>query len=242
MSDATWMHLVKDFAVSGGISALAYGTTAFTAACAYTAVAAPVVGAALVAAHIAVAAPVVGAVVIGASSAVAGHYVYEWARDEVVEHFYEQPMDPTAEMAGRLVGGVAGGIVGAQLGVDVGEAIRFDWKYPNYVTYETETRALTEKTYAANRPTIDPNDLRGPANHLDHELSVRQGYEMHIPPAVIAAPQNLRIIPAPQNLSEGARLSPAVMHPADKTPVVRPAICVLGVLDWTRWCSGTVIQ
>jgi hypothetical protein len=41
-------------------------------------------------------------------------------------------------------------------------------------------------------------------------MSVRQGYEMHIPPAVIAAPENLSIITAEQNLSAGAKLGQAL--------------------------------
>jgi hypothetical protein len=115
------------------------------------------------------------------------------------------------------------------------------------VTYEAEARALTEQSYNASRATIDPKGLRGPANHLDHETSVRMGYDLHIPPAEIAAAENLRIIPAPQNLSEGARLSSAGMHPAlytsaGEAPVMRPAVCVWQVLNWTGWCGGAVVQ
>jgi hypothetical protein len=232
LADLTLLQMVNDFAVSGGVSFVAYGTTAFvtTAVCSVFATPAAVV------------------VIAGVGSAVVGTYGYQYAMEEVREHFYEhRPMDPRVEMAGHLVGGIVGGYVGVETGAEIGEAIRWRWLYPNYATYEAEARALTEQTYNANRKTIDPKSMRGPASHLDHETSVRMGYEMYIPPAAIAAPQNLRIIPAPQNLSEGARLSSAVMHPAvytlaDEAPVVRPAVCVLGVLDWTRWCGGAVVQ
>jgi hypothetical protein len=147
-------------------------------------------------------------VVIGAGSAVAGHYAYEWARDEVVEHFYERPIEPTAETAGHLVGGVLGGYVGTHYGVAAGLVLRFVWRYPNYVTYEAEARALTERTYTANRQTIDPEGLRGPTHHLDHKISVRQGYEMRIPTAEIAAAENLRIVTAGENLGWGSKLGP----------------------------------
>lgn len=189
-----WTHIATDFAVSGGLSATIYGATAFVGVGACTAIAGPVVG----------------VVVGGLASGYVGSYAYEWARDEVVEQFYERPMDPTAEMAGRLVGGVVGGSVGAHYGAKAGQAIRFAWQYPNYVIYDAEARSLTERSFSANRQTIDPKGLRGPAWHLDHGMSVRQGYEMHIPPAVIAAPENLSIITAEQNLSAGAKLGQAL--------------------------------
>jgi hypothetical protein len=67
----------------------------------------------------------------GLASGYVGSDVYEWARDEVVEQFYERPMDPTAEMAGRLVGGVVGGSVSTHYGVKAGQAIRFAWECPS---------------------------------------------------------------------------------------------------------------
>ena len=231
MADFTWLQFATDFSVAGGLGAICYGTTTFLGVSTGTAIAGPVAG----------------VVMGGLASAFVGPRCYKWTRDKTIEQFYERPMDPDAEMAGHLTGGIAGGVVGAHFGMKAGQAILFAWKYPNYVTYEAKVRALTEQNYNANRKTIDPKSMRGPANHLDHETSVRMGYEMHIPPAEIAAPKNLRIIPAPQNLSEGARLSPTVMRPAvstltDEAPMVRPAICVWGVLDWTRWCGGAVVQ
>jgi hypothetical protein len=44
MGDLTWWNRATDFAVSGGVSAVAYGAPAFVAAGAYTALLAPVVG------------------------------------------------------------------------------------------------------------------------------------------------------------------------------------------------------
>jgi hypothetical protein len=231
LSDLTLLQMGTDFTVAGSLSAICYGTATFLGVSTGTAIAGPVAG----------------VVMGGLASAFVGPRCYKWTRDKTIEQFYARSMDPTAEMAGHLTGGIAGGIVGGHYGIKVGEALRWRWLYPNYATYEAKARALTEQNYNANRQTIDPKSMRGPANHLDHETSVRNGYEMHIPPAEIAAPKNLRIIPAPQNLSEGARLSPAVMRPAvstltDEAPMVRPAICVWGVLDWTRWCGGAVVQ
>jgi hypothetical protein len=122
-------------------------------------------------------------------------------------------MDPWAEVAGHLVGGIVGGSVGVHYGVKVGQAIRFAWQYPNYVTYETEARSLTERTYRANRQTIDPGGLRGPAWHLDHKISVRQGYALRLPTAEIAAAENLSMVTALQNLSWGAKLGPVPYSP-----------------------------
>jgi hypothetical protein len=160
LADLTLLQMVNDFAVSGGVSFVAYGTTAFvtTAVCSVFAAPAAVV------------------VVAGIGSAVVGTYGYQYAMEEVREYFYEhRPMDPRAEMAGHLVGGIVGGYVGVETGAEVGEAIRWRWLYPNYATYEAEARALTEQTYNANRKTIDPKSMRGPASHLDHETSVRMG-------------------------------------------------------------------
>jgi hypothetical protein len=207
VSAQPWTPVVTDFAVSSAVSAAAYGAVGFVSAATYTSLAAPFIGAAMLAAGSVAAAPVVGLVVIGAGTAVGGHYAYEWAIGEVREHFYKQrPMDPKAEMAGRLTGSVIGGFLGVQYGIDVGQQILFAWRYPDYVTYEAHARGLTETAFARDRALIDPDGLRGSLYHLDHMTSVRQGYAMRLLPEYIAAPSNLRMLPAWQNLQEGARL------------------------------------
>jgi hypothetical protein len=44
MGDLTWWNMATDFAVLGGLRAVAYGAPAFVAAGAYTALLAPVAG------------------------------------------------------------------------------------------------------------------------------------------------------------------------------------------------------
>jgi hypothetical protein len=210
ISGQPWAHIATDLAVSGGLSMTIYGASAFVCVGAGTVIAGPLVGG------------TIGALAAG----YIGHEAYVWTRDEVVEHFYERKMDPRAEQVGHLIGGIIGGIGGAHFGMKLGQAIRFAWQYPNYVTYEAEARALTERTFTANRQTIDPNRLRGPTHHLGHEIPVRQGYALRIPPAEIAAAPNLSIIPREQNLAAGAKF---VQIPGG-APAVHWALLAQGAL------------
>jgi hypothetical protein len=217
MDWATWGNFATDFAVSGGLSAAAYGAAGFISAAAYTSLAAPFVGAAMLAAGSVPAAPVVGVVVVGAGTAIGGHYAYEWAVDEVKEYFYtERSMDPAAEMLGHLLGSVGGGAIGVQYGYHVGDAILFSWRYPDYKTYEMYARGLTEEVFSAHRSTIDPLGLRGKEFHLDHVTSVWQGYQSRLYPEMVAAPSNLQMLSAADNISKGVGL-----------PVVRSLSCSL---------------
>jgi hypothetical protein len=152
MDATTWVPWATDFAVSGGISATAYGAAGFISAAAYTSLAAPTVGAVMLASGAVAVAPVVGVVVVGAGTAIGGHYAYEWAVGEVKEHFYtHRPMDPDAELAGRVVGSVLGGYFGIQAGYEIG----FAWRYPNIEIYNARVRGLTEEVYLANKAILN---------------------------------------------------------------------------------------
>jgi hypothetical protein len=217
MDWATWGNFATDFAMSGCLSAAAYGTAGFISAAAYTSLAAPFVGATMLAAGSVSAAPFVGVAVVGAGAAIGGHYAYEWAIAEVKVRFYDvRPMDPEAEMLGRLLGSVGGGAIGVQLGYQVGDAILFSWRYPDYETYEKFARGLTEEVFASNRAAIDPLGVRGKDFHLDHITSVWQGWQARIYPEMIAAPGNLQILTALENIRKGVG-----------PPVVKPLTCSL---------------
>jgi hypothetical protein len=197
LSDLTWLQFTTDFATSGGVSTLVYGTTAFvtTATCS------------------AFAAPAAVVVVSGIGAAVVGGYGYQYAMDEVREHFYERPMDPIAEQAGHLIGSFAGGYIGAEAGAVVGQVIRWHWTYPTYATYEKEARRLTEIAYRQNKDIIDPGRLRSRDWHLDHEKSIKEGWLRRLPPEEVAAVENLRMLPGPINTGEGPRLPPGLTGP-----------------------------
>jgi hypothetical protein len=94
MEDLTRMQIATDFAVSACLSATLYGAMAFFGVSAGTAIAGPLVGATL-------------GVLAGGYI---GYHTYEWALEKIIKHFYEWPMDLTAEQAGHPIGGIVSGI------------------------------------------------------------------------------------------------------------------------------------
>jgi hypothetical protein len=77
----------------------------------------------------------------------------------------------------------------------------------DYNAYRKEVDRLSNQNYNQNKSTIDPDGLRGRKNSydLDHQNSVKCGYSAGLPPAVVASPENLRVMPSAQNRSEGSR-------------------------------------
>jgi hypothetical protein len=73
--------------------------------------------------------------------------------------------------------------------------------------YRRQVDRLTALAYQGHRETIDPLGLRGRkhGHDLDHATSVRCGFAYGWPPERVAAIDNLRIIPASVNRSDGAR-------------------------------------
>jgi hypothetical protein len=53
--------------------------------------------------------------------------------------------------------------------------------------------------------------LRGPGHHLDHITSVKEGYTLRLPAEQVAAPSNLQILPAAENLTKGDRFGHGVI-------------------------------
>lgn len=71
--------------------------------------------------------------------------------------------------------------------------------------YDKEVRTHTERSYRQNRDEIDPGRVRGKGYDLDHITPRGQGYREGTPPSQIGAKENLRMLPASQNRSEGCR-------------------------------------
>lgn len=73
--------------------------------------------------------------------------------------------------------------------------------------YSAKTRRLTEKNYQANKLFINPLNLKRGIRtyHLDHKMPIIEGFLQGIPAEVIAAKENLQILPALSNLSKGRK-------------------------------------
>mgnify|MGYP003489484051 FL=1 len=73
--------------------------------------------------------------------------------------------------------------------------------------YSTAARRMTERTYKAHKHEINPLNLkRGYRTyHLDHRIPLIEGFLQGIPVEVIAAKENLQILPAFTNMSKGRK-------------------------------------
>jgi hypothetical protein len=76
-----------------------------------------------------------------------------------------------------------------------------------YQQYRREVDRLTTATWRQHQLELDPEGRRGRARgfDLDHGVSARCAYGFGWPPERVAEIWNLRVIPAAQNRSEGAR-------------------------------------
>lgn len=85
----------------------------------------------------------------------------------------------------------------AKYGID--ESRLDEWE-----TYRKLVRRLTEKTYRLNKDIINPLNLkRGVFEyHLDHKLPIIEGFLQGLPPAQLAAIDNLQMLTSTQNLSK----------------------------------------
>lgn len=73
-----------------------------------------------------------------------------------------------------------------------------------YQRYRTEVRRLTGQNYRKFIKFINPDNLpRGKEWHLDHRLSIIDGFRMDIPAEMMAHPANLEIVEGHQNQSKG---------------------------------------
>lgn len=73
--------------------------------------------------------------------------------------------------------------------------------------YKVAARRMTERTYKANEHEINPLNLKRGVRtwHLDHKMPIIEGFLQGIPVEVIAAKENLQILPAFTNMSKGRK-------------------------------------
>lgn len=73
--------------------------------------------------------------------------------------------------------------------------------------YKVAARRMTERTYKANEQEINPLNLKRGVRtwHLDHKIPIIEGFLQGIPVEVIAAKENLQILPAFTNMSKGRK-------------------------------------
>lgn len=65
--------------------------------------------------------------------------------------------------------------------------------------YYKTVKQLTED----NKEQIEGIDKRGYyTQHIDHKISIAEGFALSIPPDIIAHPSNLRMIPAEENMAK----------------------------------------
>ena len=81
-------------------------------------------------------------------------------------------------------------------------------KVDSFVAYRRQVRDLSNKNFIKYYHDINPLNLRRGKNfHLDHIVSIMCGFSQNIPYEEIAAPSNLRIIPALDNIKKGIKIS-----------------------------------
>lgn len=73
--------------------------------------------------------------------------------------------------------------------------------------YYLAVTRITEHAYSRNIDTLDPDRLRSPDYHIDHQVSVFYGYQNEIPPFIIGDITNLRMMDRTSNISKGYRNS-----------------------------------
>jgi len=83
-------------------------------------------------------------------------------------------------------------------------------KKTEFKAYANKVRWLTEKTYRANKKSINPNAFKRTLCgieggwQLDHIVSVKEGFEKNVPPEDISKVENLQMLPWFINRSKAA--------------------------------------
>jgi len=62
---------------------------------------------------------------------------------------------------------------------------------------------LSERTFKNN--FFEQRELRGKGYELDHKLSIKDGYDLEVPPEIMADTANLRLVPFMVNRSKASR-------------------------------------
>lgn len=78
----------------------------------------------------------------------------------------------------------------------------------DFARYKRKVYGLSDVVYLANQAELNPNGYaRGRHTwHLDHIIPVVHGFKEGWPPEKLAVKENLRLIPAKENLSKGRRI------------------------------------
>lgn len=79
-----------------------------------------------------------------------------------------------------------------------------DEYYGLYSIYKSKVNKITDITYNTYKLEIDPNNLRGINHHLDHIVSIKDGFINEVPSEIIGSKFNLRIITNKENLSKNS--------------------------------------
>jgi hypothetical protein len=75
--------------------------------------------------------------------------------------------------------------------------------WPDYLYV---VRRMTEETYLKHKDEINPGNIqRSRQWHLDHIISIAEGYETGLAPEFIARKENLQILTSFENLSKGRK-------------------------------------
>lgn len=83
-----------------------------------------------------------------------------------------------------------------------------DYDASEWKQYQRKVRQLSDRVYRKNKAIINPLNLpRGMRTyHLDHKLSIFEGFKQGLEPEVVARVENLQMLPATENISKGHRL------------------------------------
>ena len=71
-------------------------------------------------------------------------------------------------------------------------------------SFRNEVRRITEETYKNWQSLIDPNHTRGENYHLDHKISISEGYNLGMTPKQLGSLGNLQILTKKANLNKGS--------------------------------------
>jgi hypothetical protein len=76
-----------------------------------------------------------------------------------------------------------------------------------YARYQKRVRALSDKVYQEHKHEINPHNLdRGMYTyHLDHKVTIIEGFMRKLEPEFIARKENLQMLSATENLRKGRR-------------------------------------
>lgn len=78
--------------------------------------------------------------------------------------------------------------------------------YFDYISYRYKVDKMTDKNYRKYKKIINPDSLiRGSDYHLDHIVSIYEGYITNTPVEIISSPYNLRIISSTKNKIKGKK-------------------------------------